>query len=162
MNNGIADIIWAKIRMDGYYDISLHGRCMEPLLQAGDKARVYPSGVICTGDIALLVLENGDVALHRIVQINENKIMTKGDFSGRVEIVGKSDIIGIAREFFLADRGWSKDLRDLNDILKLVELSLCIANKPRDEENERYRDMIWTANLTARQNMLNEIGGCRK
>lgn len=160
MSSCITEVIRAKLRVNGYYDILLKGRCMEPLLRLGDRARVYPKGDIRVGDIALLELKSGVNALHRIVRINGRAVTAKGDFSGKAEVVNIDDVIGIAQEFSLAGKGWIKDLRSYDDLLKLVELSLYIIDKRCDEANKAYRDMIWAVNQAARKSMLNSIDEC--
>lgn len=157
MGNDLMDIARAKIRMSGCCDICLRGRCMEPLLRAGDRARVYFRDEYHVGDIALIGFPGVGGVLHRVVKIEGNRITTKGDFSGKSEVVGRGEILGIAQEFSLEGRKWIKDSRSPSEMLELVELSLRVRGK-RSEDSLACRRKIWELNWVARQSMLDELG----
>lgn len=157
--NSVAKVIRAKLIADGHYDVALRGRCMEPLLCAGDVARIVSSERLRVGDIALIDLGNGAVALHRVVEEREDYLISKGDYSGKSELVLPCEVIGVAREFRLEGKGWARDPRGRDEILALVELSLGIIGRRGGMLNEARRREIWEANLAVRRDMLNTIEG---
>lgn len=159
MGSGLAAALRAKMRAGGCCVVSLRGRCMEPLLLAGDRARVYPVDNIRVGDVALLVLEGGDASLHRVVGVGEGRFVTKGDYSGKSETVNADDVIGVAKEFSLAGGDWVEDPRTRGEIEALVDLSLGMRGWRHSTEAAACRRRIWEANKATRQEMLSAEGG---
>lgn len=87
----------ARMKRDGFLDVPLRGRCMEPLLMEGDVARVVPSETPGVGDVCLVRLPGGGFALHRLVAIgvaDAAGFVTKGDLSGRAESLGRDMLVG--------------------------------------------------------------------
>ena len=120
--------IRAHMRLYGHFDIRLKGRCMEPFLIAGDVARITPIKQAIEGDICLIVLGDA-VTLHRLVKINGADLLTKGDYSGHVEHIVSSGIVGLATEFcFAGGSRWIeyKSSRDEKTHLAKLSLSLCM------------------------------------
>lgn len=93
----------AKLRRDGFIEVKLHGRCMEPFLVAGDTARISPVETVEVGDICLVELESGELALHRIVSMRDDYVLTKGDYSGLAEKRQVEHVFGRARAFRFRD-----------------------------------------------------------
>ena len=79
----IAAIIKAKLRSDGRFVLTLCGRCMEPLLVEGDRAVVELCDDPQVGDVVLVCLDNGLLAVHRLVAFESGLCVTKGDYWAR-------------------------------------------------------------------------------
>jgi hypothetical protein len=157
MNNTLLQIIRAKVKSNGSCVISLNGRCMEPFLMSGDKARIVYSNQINIGDVVLIELQNGGGALHRVVEANGDIFRTKGDYSGKSELISSNNIIGVAVEYFLDDEGWAKDCRTNEEILKLVDLSTQIGFKQSRTDSYEIRKTIWEINMAARRVMKDKV-----
>lgn len=63
------------------------------------------------GDLALVFLNDGLLAVHRIVAAEEGLFLTKGDYSGKVERVAPSCVLGIARKLSFEGGPWVEDPR---------------------------------------------------
>ena len=148
-------ILRAKVHAQGYCEITLSGRCMEPFLIAGDMARIVSTVTPTVGDIALVELDSGLVALHRIVHVSNHAYITKGDFTGITECIPEENVIGVAECFSLDGVHWSKDQRTQNEIAELVRLSIRLSDRS-DPATARTRTVIWEFNETARERMLRE------
>lgn len=89
------NVIKWRILKDGYFDISVSGNCMVPLIYDGDPVRIYPLGSkLEIGDIVLL-FSDGKYRLHRVVRLKNNEVLTKGDNAAQVDgNTDQSNILG--------------------------------------------------------------------
>jgi hypothetical protein len=85
----------ARMKLSGELSIKLRGNCMEPLIKAGDMAKIIPATKAEVGRVYLLELPNSVIALHRIIAICDENIISKGDYSSMYEVLPKENIIGI-------------------------------------------------------------------
>lgn len=98
----------AKIKRDGYLEFGLEGRCMEPLLVEGDKARIVERDKYVSGDICLIETTEGAVSLHRLIAVQGSLVASKGDRAGCCELVDESSILGVVESLCLKDSfGWA-------------------------------------------------------
>lgn len=154
MTQGLADVIRAKLRLEGSFEFGLRGRCMEPLLREGDRVLVVPAGKPYVGDLALVILDDKSLALHRIVCMHPDSIVTKGDYSGKSEHVALADFLGVAREFSLEGSLWVMDPRNRRERADLAALSLSIDHKTGRRANDEVRALIWSLNESTRMIMV--------
>ena len=91
----LINVIKWRILKDGYFDISVSGNCMVPLIYDGDPVRIYPLGSkLEIGDIVLL-FSDGKYRLHRVVRLKNNEVLTKGDNAAQVDgNTDQSNILG--------------------------------------------------------------------
>lgn len=102
MNNKMQGIaVKAKIKKNAKVELRLTGRCMDPLLCAGDIAEVIDAEEYCVGNLYLFTLANGALAVHRLVLINKDLLLMKGDRTQKYEIISKRDIIGVVNRVIL-------------------------------------------------------------
>lgn len=74
-----------SIQKRGYFDITISGNCMKPLICNGESVRIYPlSPKLDIGDIVLLY-SDGKYRLHRIVSLDEDEILTRGDNAEQID-----------------------------------------------------------------------------
>ena len=99
MTPPLSAIVQARLRAQGYFVLGLRGRCMEPLLFEGDRALIRPIDEVMIGVLALVLLDDGSLALHRVVAIEPDAVTTKGDYAGKVERIAQSRLFGVARKF---------------------------------------------------------------
>jgi hypothetical protein len=100
-----------KIRMgsSGGLSVRLRGNCKEPMLRAGDMARIVPAARAEVGRVYLLGLPGGGVALHRVIAACDGSLMSKGDRSSMYETLPEENIIGIlAAVKFNENDSWHK------------------------------------------------------
>lgn len=90
--------IEARLRATREIEITLKGHCMEPLLLEGDAVKVAPLSRVSSGDICLVALPDGQIALHRILSVRNSTVFAKGDFSGKKDVLDREAVIGIATE----------------------------------------------------------------
>lgn len=75
--------------------INLEGHSMEPLLKSGDKVTlipVYSRNEINRGDVVLFCF-SGQWILHRVIKIDNNRYILKGDALCSTEVAVYEDII---------------------------------------------------------------------
>lgn len=154
MTPPIASVVKAKLRAEGRFVLTLRGRCMEPLLFEGDRAAVFPSEHPQLGDLALVLLGNDLLAVHRIVGFELGAFITKGDYSGKAEKVASSSILGVAKRFSLEGGPWVEDPRSRDEIIDLVSLSLTIGRIDTGSSNGDARYLIWRQNESTRAAMM--------
>lgn len=97
MNEINAAIIEAMLRHGKSVRVTLKGRCMEPLLSEGDIAWIQAAGSCEKGNLCLVRLQSGEVAVHRLIEKIDTRLITKGDYSGRAEEISAQDVLGIVR-----------------------------------------------------------------
>lgn len=147
-------IIQARLRAQGYFILRLRGRCMEPLLFEGDRALIVPIDEVMVGILALVLLNDGSLALHRVVSVEPDAVTTKGDYAGKVERIAQSRLLGVARKFSLDSGSWVEDPRDRKELADLAALSLSIGCKAGKGESEEARALIWELNGSTRTIMM--------
>ena len=159
-----APVLRARVARDGAVEVSLSGRCMEPLLRAGDAALVVPAGRLRAGDIVLVELPGGVLALHRAVRLLPGgRLVSKGDFSGRAEELCVAAVVGRAAALRLAGSdGWAPYRQGPLSGRALCLLSrLLIAKRPDSfgyATRRLARKAIWRMGERARRRMLDESG----
>lgn len=154
MTPPIASVVKAKLRAEGRFVLTLRGRCMEPLLLEGDRAAVFPCEHPQLGDLALVLLDDDLLAVHRIVGFEFGNFITKGDYSGKAEKVMPSRILGVAKRFSLEGGPWVGDPRSRDEIIDLVSLSLTIGHIVAGSSNDDARYLIWRQNESTRAAMM--------
>ena len=102
--NTDAVLIRAKLKKGDAVNVVLDGRCMEPLLKAGDIAKVVAAADIQRGDICLICGMDKRLRLHRIIEIDGKTVRSKGDRTGRFETVDMSSVLGRAEEVKINER----------------------------------------------------------
>lgn len=105
MKGGRAMALRASLKRNGSAEVALRGRCMEPFLREGDVARVAPTGSCRKGDLCLIQMPAGELAVHRVVKVGDGRLVTKGDYSGRAELVGADAVIGTVVALMLQGAG---------------------------------------------------------
>lgn len=154
MSVSIASVVKAKLRAEGRIVLTLRGRCMEPLLFDGDRAAVFPYEHPQLGDLALILLDDDLLAVHRIMGFEFGNFITKGDYSGKAEKVMPSRILGVAKKFSLEGGPWVEDPRSRDEIIDLVSLSLTIGHIISGSSNNNARCLIWRQNESTRAAMM--------
>lgn len=154
MTPPLSAIVQARLRAQGYFVLGLRGRCMEPLLFEGDRALIRPIDEVMIGVLALVLLDDGSLALHRVVAIEPDAVTTKGDYAGKVERIAQSRLFGVARKFSLDGGSWVEDPRNRRELADLAALSLSIGCEAGKRENEEARALIWSLNESTRKIMM--------
>ena len=80
----------------------IKGTSMLPMLrESRDAVRIMPvKEELEVGDIPLYRKPNGQYVLHRIVGVEENRYIIRGDNCTELENVPKKWVVGVAKEFF--------------------------------------------------------------
>jgi signal peptidase I len=93
----IAKNILFLLHCDGKCSISVSGACMEPWLSDGDEVTVYSYQTkIMVGDI-VLINNNEKLQIHRVIQISDDGICTKGDQAVMLDSkIRYKDVLGYA------------------------------------------------------------------
>jgi hypothetical protein len=102
--NGRNKILKVRLKTEGNIVLPLKGRCMEPLLIAGDKVKIIPASHYTSGYLYLFELLDGTLAVHRLVGKTEEFVLLKGDRSRGFETVPYKNIIGLVSEVRLFNR----------------------------------------------------------
>ena len=72
----------------------LSGISMEPLFHAGDSVIVEPAPYYHRGDMIAYIYGSDGILIHRIIEIEDDIVVCKGDNAIRLENVHREDIIG--------------------------------------------------------------------
>lgn len=114
------DVAKLYLKINNKMDIRVNGFSMEPLLIKDDVVTVEKVDTPNLGDIVIFSY-NENLLIHRLIGYKENKYVLKGDNSYNIEIINKSDILGVAKEFKRKDIKILLDNEQFIDII--VELS---------------------------------------
>lgn len=98
-------IIRAKIKNRGSAELTLSGHCMDPLILPGDKGKLVSVSEIRKGLLCIIENDVGELVMHRVVKISGDNYITKGDRTGKYEIVKRNQIIGCLAEISLEQSG---------------------------------------------------------
>jgi hypothetical protein len=93
----------ARIESAGQMILPLRGRCMEPLLTAGDRVKIVPTTHFSKGRLYLFALPDGSVLVHRLIDKTYTYAIMKGDRSRCFETVPYRNIIGEVSAVGFAD-----------------------------------------------------------
>jgi hypothetical protein len=108
----------ARIGSNGQMTLPLQGRCMDPLLMAGDQVKIIPATHFSTGYLYLFELSDGSLAVHRLIDKTDTCVTMKGDRSRGFETVPFQNIIG---EVSAVNLSGSENWRDIrNDKLTRI------------------------------------------
>ncbi|MBN1940592.1 MAG: signal peptidase I [Candidatus Diapherotrites archaeon] len=74
---------------------TIESNSMRPALERGDLLLLAKTNDYGVGDV-IIFLKNGNVIVHRIIEVRGSAFVTKGDANGYVDrwLVGESEIIG--------------------------------------------------------------------
>ncbi|MDR1247170.1 MAG: S24/S26 family peptidase [Clostridiales Family XIII bacterium] len=101
----------ARIESAGQMTLPLRGRCMEPLLTAGDQVKIIPVTHFSKGCLYLFELPDGGVAVHRLIDKTGDRAVMKGDRSRCFETTLFQNIIGEASAVKLLNSEHWHDIR---------------------------------------------------
>ena len=156
MTSPLVSVVKAKLRAEGHFVLTLRGRCMEPLLFAGDRVRVEACEDPSVGDLCLVILPDGALALHRVVSVSGGATACKGDYSGKAESLGPGCVIGRAVSFMPDGLGvwvrWSQGDAYRREIVSLSRV-LSDRGAARDIRQEARR-RVWELNEGKRAELL--------
>ena len=69
---------------------------MSPIIEVDDYIIIYKTNVYKVGDIITYKDNNNSLVTHRIIDIKENEIITKGDFNSTVDVpISKEQVVGV-------------------------------------------------------------------
>ena len=91
----------ARLLSEGELELPLQGRCMAPLLVDGDMAKIIPIPQYSIGQLYLFELPNGNLAVHRLIDVTEHSATLKGDRSRGLETVPYKNFIGMVSQIKL-------------------------------------------------------------
>lgn len=108
------------VNMFGYSILSTQTGSMSPTMETGDIIIIKISNDIKENDI-ITYKQNDVLITHRVIQIDGDTIITKGDFNNtQDEPIQKSQVIGKTIFIFNHIEVWKKVFTDLNVIIPLV------------------------------------------
>lgn len=97
MNNDLLKrILFMKLRKGDDVDITVTGISMEPLLYAGDIVTLRHTDNYEIGDILAFVYKNGELLIHRLLEVKNGRYYCKGDNALRLEDITLDQIAGKA------------------------------------------------------------------
>ena len=90
-------IRFALLKKEAGQDFSFHalGRSMRPFIPSGSEVMIRPASSCKRGDIAL-VRTHSTLVLHRVVDIQSDSLVLRGDWNTQHQIVPLSHLIGVA------------------------------------------------------------------
>lgn len=115
----ISGILTARKKLKRSTKITVTGISMEPTLKEGDIITVAPQDSYCVGDILVFFYKQGELLVHRLLEIKDDTYYCKGDNAFRLEDIKDCQIMGKVIE---AARG--KIPLELEISNRVAELSL--------------------------------------
>lgn len=73
--------------------ITVFGKSMKPMLSGGDKINVKVTKQCSLGDVVVFFY-NGELLVHRVIKLTDERIWCKGDNSFRTEKITHNDVFG--------------------------------------------------------------------
>ena len=86
-------MIEEQIRKDNFLVSEANGNSMLPLLRDGDKVVIAKVFDIKKYDVVLFKKESHYI-LHRVIKIDNNKLIIRGDNNVATEVIEKKDVVG--------------------------------------------------------------------
>lgn len=93
MNQKILQALAESLRSGRTTRSTVRGNCMNPLLLDGDQLEIAAAGFVRCGEI-IVFCEDGLLVAHRVVQLSQDRIRTKGDASAKVEELTREQVLG--------------------------------------------------------------------
>lgn len=96
--------------------LQVRGRCMEPLIRAGDWVEIRPPEAVGPGTVVLAQGRDGDLVCHRVLARSAAVVRLAGDGSAAVEVLPPAHVLGVvtsverAGSAFRLDRAWMRAL----------------------------------------------------
>ncbi|PKP59331.1 hypothetical protein CVT91_06920 [Candidatus Atribacteria bacterium HGW-Atribacteria-1] len=111
------ELIKEALKDIGGLKIKVYGASMLPTFKPDDRVIIRPVNRLCIREknCVLFGCMKHDLVFHRIIKINKNSIITKGDNSEESEIIFPSQIIGVFDE--------TRDSSDLNQMEEKMYIS---------------------------------------
>ncbi len=88
-------IVMLRLKAKQKIEVVTEGSCMEPIINNGDIVEISASDSYKIGDV-VLVLCQGHLKIHRIIEQDELGFITKGDHSYLSDKRNNSRILGVA------------------------------------------------------------------
>lgn len=136
----------------GYSMFEIASGSMEPVLKVGDLIIVYTSDDFKTNDI-ITYKEKDDFITHRVIDITDNYVITKGDANNSVDYkVQKDRVIGKV-VFTIPNGGTIRKILltpsvMISIIITLIMISLCFSYIPRrKKKNDNLDDYFEDSDL---------------
>ena len=89
-----AQVLLMRAKSSTCFNLNVSGNSMFPVLQDGDIISVCKKSEYEIGDILVFIYKNGDILVHRLLNVKDNRYFCKGDNSFRLEDIGVEQIIG--------------------------------------------------------------------
>lgn len=96
--------------------LGVEGRCMEPLIRAGDRVEIRPPETPRHGAVVLARNHQGDLVCHRLLARTGGRVWLAGDGSSTLEETSFENVLGVVvgveREgaSFRLDRVWMRPI----------------------------------------------------
>lgn len=88
--------LFVNLKRVGCIWMQVRGRCMEPLILAGDEVRIVSGATLTEGFLYCIALPNDQVAVHRYIGSFGGANLFKGDRSGRFDVLNEPVVLGRA------------------------------------------------------------------
>lgn len=89
-----AELLLLRAKVPKPFELTVSGSSMLPVLREGDAISVCRKDAYEVGDILVFVYRHGEVLVHRLLKIEKEQYVLKGDNAFRLEIVPKERIAG--------------------------------------------------------------------
>jgi hypothetical protein len=140
----------AKLETEGRLELSLKGRCMDPLLVDGDRVAVVPLADLEVGTLYLVELPAGDLAVHRLVRLSDGRAICKGDRAGKFDDLGTESLIGRVNEVRLKDSDtWHTVDTGRTAKRRIARLSLGLCKDKEKDPDSRIASLRRSLSLAA-------------
>ena len=84
------------LKLKSGVSIKIHGNSMVPNLENGQEVHIIKKSEYCVGDVLVYLYNDESLLIHRLIKIEGNIYICRGDNSIRNECISYEDIIGCA------------------------------------------------------------------
>ncbi len=103
--------------------IIVKGASMNPRLKDGDLVRLRPLCDYHPGDIVVFSYKDEGYLVHRVISVQKNRLLCKGDNSFRLEFVSRNNVIGKVISVKRGGIDLTKGYIDINNINIFIDLA---------------------------------------
>lgn len=94
LTQNAAELLLLRAKVPKPFALTVLGSSMLPVLREGDTISVCRKDTYELGDILVFVYRHSEVLVHRLLKIEKEHYVLKGDNAFRLEIVPKERIVG--------------------------------------------------------------------
>ncbi len=145
--------------INGYAILEVMSDSMNPTIKKGDLIVINTKSNYTANDIVTFYDDNGNFVTHRIVSINDEEMITKGDNNDSLDSATKTEFI-IGKYLFKIN-GLGAIIASLKNPIVMIVIfiagfAICILASAKEESKKLEKDLEYQEFLVSKQKTLNK------